>query len=145
MRRVGLGLAAVATAASGMLAVTPSAQAATCSGNGCNGTDPVSTGCSNNSTAPLQGNGLGGHLELRWGPTCSTNWARFTPGNGDVYEIWVTRRSDGAWAGYGMYVTYKFSGAGVPNYSDQIYSPGSASACVRDITTNSQNFCLNQP
>ncbi|MCP2342208.1 DUF2690 domain-containing protein [Actinomadura rupiterrae] len=144
MRRVGLGLAAVVAAASGMLAVTPSAYAATCSGDDCNGGDPYKTGCDHNNynAAPTPVTVFGGKLELRWGPDRSTNWTQFTPANGDLYEISVWRE-DNVWAGDGLYKGYRFSGAGIVHWSDQIYSPWPAAACVNDLTTY-QHYCAEQ-
>ncbi len=126
-----------------------------CLQNSCNGLDPTqsfsqntgaecSSGASNVSDLPNGEQALGGLLELRWGPNCGTNWTRFTPGNGDTYEIWVTRLSDGVWAGSGLNNPYVFSGKGVAHFSDQVYIPGNAAACVRDITTSSSDFCFQQ-
>lgn len=145
---LGLGLAVAGTAYAGT--------GTACSGNSCNGLDPTqsfnsgtgaecSSGAFNVADLPNGESALGGLLELRWGPNCGTNWTRFTPGNNDTYEIWVTRLSDGVWAGTGLFNPYIFSGArGVSHYSDQVYIPGNAAACVRDITTNSNDFCFQQ-
>jgi len=55
------------------------------------------------------------------------------------------RLSDGEWAGTGRENPYIFSGGkGIAHFSDQMYCPGSAAACVRDITTNSNDFCFQQ-
>lgn len=122
-----------------------------CYQDSCNGLDPTGsynqrTGyeCSSGAYDVWSGPALGGTLRLTWGPNCSTNWTRFTPGNSDQYEIWVTRLSDGVWAGTGLYHTYTFSnGSGVIHYSDQVYSPGAASACVKDDRTG-QEYCYSQ-
>jgi hypothetical protein len=69
----------------------------------------------------------GGGLQLRWGPHCQTNWARFTPNSsGTLYYIWVGRENPG-------YNTpgFEFRGtANVQAWSNQVYSPGPARACV---------------
>jgi hypothetical protein len=155
---------ALAVAAPMGLLGTTAAHAATaptptpCSQSTCDGLDPTlsyeqetsppafcNAGAQDVSDLPNGEAALGGLLELRWGPNCQTNWTRFTPGNNDKYEIWVTSLSNGVWAGTGLYTPYIFSDAnGVPNYSDQVYSPGPAAACVRDITTNSADICFNQ-
>jgi len=136
--------------------VAPSPTA--CSQNSCSFKDPTLTylqntnprafcnaGAQDVSDLPNGESALGGLLELRYGPNCGTNWTRFTPGNNDKYEIWVTRLSDGQWAGTGFETPFIFSNdSGVPAYSDQVYSPGPAAACVRDITTNSPDVCFNQ-
>lgn len=57
---------------------------ATCSGTGCNGTDPGQTGCSADGrtvayTNIVNSSGTAvGRVELRWSPTCQTNWSRVT-------------------------------------------------------------------
>src|SRR5688572_8659585 len=57
--------------------VAPDAQAASCSGRGCNGKDPADTGCSAGSTvADTAKMFTSGTAELRWSPTCRTNWVR---------------------------------------------------------------------
>lgn len=144
-RRRLVGVAgALVMAIGSMAAVASTASAASCSGNGCNGLDPVATGCSNGSYTVLSGRYAGGLLELRWGPDCQTNWARFTPADNATYSIWVTRLSDGEWAGDGLEHVYTFSnGSGVAHYSDQIYSPGPASACVQSPQHGGQ-YCLRQ-
>jgi Protein of unknown function (DUF2690) len=126
-----------------------------CSADTCNGLDPnlssgpggiCAAGARNVNDLSSGEQGLGGLLELRYGPNCGTNWTRFTPGNNDAYEIWVTRLGDGVWAGSGLNVPYQFAQqAGVAQYSDQVYAnSGPAAACVRDVTTNSQDFCYRQ-
>jgi hypothetical protein len=107
-----------------------------CSGYVCDNLDPTatfnpSTGayCSAGATTATGGSipADGGTLELRWGANCQVNWARFTPNSsGGAYYIWVGRQSPGFNA-YG----YQFSAtAGVQYYSDQVYAPGAAHACV---------------
>jgi hypothetical protein len=56
---------------------------AVCSGTDCNGKDPQATGCSsgayNVSSQTYNGpNGSSYLVELRWSPTCQTNWVRLT-------------------------------------------------------------------
>lgn len=58
------------------------ARAAGCSGTGCNGKDPIAMGCSNDAytvTSADIKNGSGqtiGRVDLRWSPSCQTNWGR---------------------------------------------------------------------
>lgn len=162
MRRTIKGLIVTTIMAAGLplgLLASTAASAGTgfgCLGNTCNGLDPANsfnqnslTECSSGATdvadLPHGESALGGLLELRWGPNCGTNWTRFTPGSNDTYEIWVTRLSDGVWAGTGLSNPYTFSnGKGVIHYGDQVYVPGNAAACVRDVTTNSSDFCFRQ-
>lgn len=57
------------------------AQAATCSGMGCDGQDPVQTGCANGaytvaSDYIYQWGVAIGRVDLRYSPACETNWTR---------------------------------------------------------------------
>ena len=105
-----------------------------CTGYGCDNLDPTASFdansgayCSANATTPVQIGADNGTLQMRWGPNCSVNWARFIPnGNGTTYYIWVGRQSPG-------YNTpgYEFTGvADQAAYSNQVYAPGKAQVCV---------------
>ncbi len=65
----------------------------TCSGTGCNNLDPVQTGCAVGSytvqTAVLPTI----FLQLRYSPTCKTNWGRVISrgNNNEVYLVLVGR------------------------------------------------------
>ncbi len=105
-----------------------------CSGYVCDNLDPTasfsdSSGayCSASASTVTSMTADGGKLEMRWGPNCSVNWARFTPSSsGTTYYIWVGRQSPGFNA-YG----YEFTGtAGVSYFSNQVYAPGPAHVCV---------------
>jgi hypothetical protein len=89
-RRTKRLLAAIALAASLMAvtaAVTPGvASAVTCYGDYCSGKDPQATGCSTGAYTVAAADvynkydgfrfaPYAGYLELRWSPTCKTNWA----------------------------------------------------------------------
>lgn len=109
-----------------------------CSTYVCDNLDPTasfsnSTGayCSSSASTVTSMSADGGKLEMRWGPNCSVNWARFTPSSsGTTYYIWVGRQSPGFNA-YG----YEFTGtAGVQYYSNQAYAPGAAHVCVLEWT-----------
>lgn len=156
MTATGCAVDDPATSSDEAARITPFGSGTGCSQNSCNFLDPTtsfnqssgaecSSGAFDVKDLPNGESALGGLLELRFGPNCTTNWTRFTPGNNDQYEIWVTRLSDGEWAGTGRENPYIFSGGkGIAHFSDQMYCPGSAAACVRDITTNSNDFCFQQ-
>jgi hypothetical protein len=106
------------------------ATAATCSGSGCNGTDPQSTGCASSAitaeeTSIISKSGvLVGYVDLRYSTACKTAWARTvdyysSSGGSDVV------RSDGKYYGCGYYVgkqmTYSSTLGGYSCYSPQIY------------------------
>jgi hypothetical protein len=105
-----------------------------CAGYVCDNLDPTasfdsSSGafCSGSGSTVTSMSADGGRLEMRWGPNCSVNWARFTPSSsGTFYYIWVGRQSPGFNA-YG----YEFQGtANVGYFSNQVYAPGAAHVCV---------------
>lgn len=138
---VGLGAHGSGTLArlAPVVAAKPALAATACFQYTCDNTDPPTTynqntgvTCSNGAytVAPKAGGRIqadGGTLELRWGPPCSTNWARFTPNSsGTFYYIWAGRQNPG----YNV-PGYEFQGvAGVGFYSNELYSPGPARACV---------------
>jgi hypothetical protein len=110
-----------------------SASAATCSGHGCDYQDPTATGCSSGAytvtSAPVTYNGIQyGTVELRWSPTCQTNWSRLTisagGSNAQHYDrqVWVARQSDDAQVGF------DWTSDGSPIYGDMLYAPGCAEA-----------------
>lgn len=74
-------LAALTTAGlfAGGSAIGPSADAATvtCYGDYCSGEDPEATGCADDAQTVAWEDLPGARLELRWSPTCKTNWARY--------------------------------------------------------------------
>jgi len=71
------GAAATLAAASGLLAPAP-ALAVGCYGDYCSGKDPDQTGCSAGAytTASARIPGTNATVDLRWSPTCKTNWTR---------------------------------------------------------------------
>lgn len=81
-----LPLGAAASAAGVLAALTaaltlmmaPSALAVGCYGDYCSGQNPQSTGCSADArtVASVYVPGTQSPVELRWSPTCKTNWAR---------------------------------------------------------------------
>ena len=72
----------------------------TCSGNGCNGLDPISTGCARDAITVMPSNGgtvsfRTGTIQLRYSPTCGTNWGRVLSGVGTTVLTVNIRRNDG--------------------------------------------------
>lgn len=118
-----------------------------CSGYDCDNLDPTqsaaaSTGalCSSGSWTVISTAANNGTLEMRWGPSCQVNWARFTPSaSGTSYRLWIERESPGC-AGS----EFLFQGAaGVQYFSNQVYAPGRARACVElwDGSSGSKQAC----
>jgi hypothetical protein len=54
--------------------------AGTCSGAGCDGQDPQSTGCAADAINAAVTSEGGVTLQLRYSPSCHANWARMLPG-----------------------------------------------------------------
>jgi hypothetical protein len=65
----------LATASAG----APAAEASTvtCYGDYCSGEDPEATGCAEDADTIAWEDLPGARLEIRWSPTCKTNWARY--------------------------------------------------------------------
>lgn len=106
-----------------------------CSGTGCDNLDPTQSldasgaACATNATTSTGGSMAadGGTLELRWGPNCMVNWARFTPGaSGTKFRIWASRQAP-------AFDTdkYEFTAtARLEEFSNEVYAPTSARACI---------------
>jgi hypothetical protein len=64
----------------GMVFVLPAAPAfaVTCSGSGCEGKNPQTTGCSTDAITAYSTAIPNGKVELRWSQTCETFWSRVT-------------------------------------------------------------------
>ncbi|WP_367576047.1 DUF2690 domain-containing protein [Nocardia mangyaensis] len=70
-------MSAFALLAAGVVVATP-AHAVTCYGDYCSGQDPVSSGCANDAYVATVYNNSYFTLQVRYSPTCKTNWARLT-------------------------------------------------------------------
>jgi hypothetical protein len=120
---VGVGLTAP------MATATP-ALAATCSGYGCDYQDPVATGCSSGAytvtSAAITYQGVTyGTVELRWSPTCQTNWARTTLYAQYVgMEAWANVYRQSPYAQADWHCTCSTT----PIYGNMLYAPGCAEA-----------------
>lgn len=153
-RRFLAGLSAALVLGCGSLAVTaPAALAATCSGTGCDGTDPYSTGCAGGSasywvveTTPLiedstgVGNNSYGYVQLWWSQTCQTNWTRMVVNVSGVPAgmeevILGTTNSRGDY----MEGPETFSGAAGAHLSKQIYAGSILAASSGSLWTNADS------
>ena len=64
------------------------AQAAGCSGHSCSGKDANTMGCANDAITTQSKNTSIGSLQVRWSPSCKTNWTRlviYPTGNACVF------------------------------------------------------------
>lgn len=117
-------------------AVTPAAPAVgvTCTGTGCDRKDPIETGCAKDArtvaSAPIRDeiwNRDIGTVELRWSPTCQTNWSRATVNfyseNLANWAVGVVRQRDEYHVEHDLVARLQPGGV---NYSDMIYAPTDA-------------------
>lgn len=124
----GLFIALIVAPVAIVMNTTP-AFAVSCSGYGCDGQDPVSTGCDSGAytvaSDPLKydaGGSTIGWIDLRYSPTCGTNWAR-TRSNIGVQSLSASVSRPNS------YTTHE-----VGNYSTawsgMVYAPSPVVACA---------------
>ncbi len=97
----------------------------TCSGDGCNNVDPAQSGCSNDAYTVTYVTTGDVTVQLRYSPTCATNWGRVvSDGNNNETYLVLVQREDG--------VAYGTKGlTGPVAWSRMVYSPVKRSrACV---------------
>lgn len=105
---------------------TPTVHAASvsCYGDYCSGQDPVSTGCAVDAQTLAWLDLSGARLELRWSPTCQTEWARWQQypiGMKSDIPMTLAAVQD---TGYTQSITYDINGPGVgTTWTPMIYSP----------------------
>jgi Protein of unknown function (DUF2690) len=136
----------VAVATAGLLlALTPSvALGVTCSGSGCNGTSPETTGCAASASTLAShqiydrytGANIG-YVELRGSSVCKTRWARTTSRIGSQPLLEEVDRSDGK-----FYMDQDIATSG---YSPQVYvgTTYTATACGAIYDFNHQGACTS--
>jgi Protein of unknown function (DUF2690) len=114
-----------------------SAQAATCSGFGCDGRDPIATGCASgtvtNTGTTYIYNSAGqalAYLELRYGVGCATNWGRITR-VGSARSIYVSVYRPSPYAS-----TSSYGGTGSSYYGDQLYGSSMTVCAVGQAVDN---------
>ncbi|QKV73983.1 DUF2690 domain-containing protein [Amycolatopsis sp. Hca4] len=114
------------------MATASTAGAATCSGFGCTYQDPQLSGCSADAVtvAHYQLPAVAQRLELRWSPSCQTNWARMYL---DTSPVWL--RAVQPDRGDGLPRVTQLSGhSDTYSWSVMIYSP---TLCVyADVQTS---------
>jgi disulfide bond formation protein DsbB len=118
---IGRGLVVTAFVVLAFMAFSARADAASCWGDWCSGTDPRATGCDigARSVASARIPGTWAYIELYWSPTCKTNWARVPVSWGSYYP-WQLRAVQ-------CLTNYTQSGVVASNathsWTRQIYSP----------------------
>lgn len=128
MRKLPHALAALSLPLFGLV-VAPGVASATpppsvgCYGDYCSGQDPMSTNCAAGAYTVAVGDvyGTGGeqYVEIRWSPTCKTNWARTNIITSNVKAVQQTGYTQGYSSNNGTFA-----------WSKMIYSP---SLCVKAV------------
>jgi len=104
----------------------PNVSAVSCSGNGCNGKDPIYTGCNQNAylakrfVIPENSSGLAlwqTFADVYYSRSCGTNWVRVTqnPFGGTAFKSIYTS----------SYTVNEYDRGYGSSYSMQVYAPGS--------------------
>lgn len=119
---------------------------ATCSGTGCDGLDPSTTGCDVNATTPAstglrQGVDLS-YIQMRWGPGCKTNWTRALVINSYLYTYQLNISRE---AGNGLTArTIANPGLACNNvcWSDQLYTnTNRGQSCIYGPAMDTSPIC----
>ena len=90
-KRLATFVAAIVLMFSAMTLSSPATHAVGCYGDWCSGRDADATGCSADAVTTQVYNNKEFSLQVRWSPTCKTNWARivmYSPG-------WIKCTSNG--------------------------------------------------
>jgi len=77
-RMITAGLLLLSVFVGPVVMMSPASASAhvSCYGDYCSGKDPMATGCANDAITTASADLGWGELDLRWSPTCKTNWAR---------------------------------------------------------------------
>jgi hypothetical protein len=118
------------------VASAPPAHAVGCWGDWCSGKDPQATGCAADAYTIAAANYNTASLQLRWSPTCKTNWARLV-----VYPMgWSVFNYGSLWAiqstGYTQSTNTSMvsrNASAVTFWTPMIYSPR---LCVKAVFYN---------
>lgn len=147
--------ATTVAAASAVLALPQPANADVgCWGDYCSGMDPVATGCASDAETVAWLDLSGARLELRWSPTCKTNWARwvqYPEGIRSDLPVQLAAIQD---TGYTQAVNYAIDGSSdgpssttsepegtiVTSWTPMIYSPVHAVRAVANVQCGDQGI-----
>lgn len=112
------GVSAAILATLFLAASAGKASAVSCYGDYCSGKDPEATGCSAGAVTVARNdeyyNAKIRWIEVRWSPTCKTNWARINMMNPSY--LWATQLPTN-------YTQWYSSNNGTYSWTRQIYSP----------------------
>jgi hypothetical protein len=100
----------------------------------CDGKDPKDGGCAGDAyTVPgFTRTHSWGTIELRWSPSCQTNWTRFTAGYRSLWDISVERQQTKTQSHLRVNNIVTVDG-GAQWYTDMVYAPGPAQACTNEV------------
>ncbi|WP_132215040.1 DUF2690 domain-containing protein [Kribbella steppae] len=141
MRRLSALIALPMTVST--LLVAPASTAAAACAYGCDGRDPIATGCAADArtvaSAPVMSSqypyGIRyGTINLRWSPSCQANWGQLVltnPNNPGHWfrTIWIERWYGTSGVGWTRN-EFTFSGTGSPIWGNMLYAPQCARAGV---------------
>lgn len=115
-RKIAIAMAVALGALGGVVGVAAPASAVSCYGDYCSGQDPQASGCAADAktvfTAYVYGTGGASWVDIRWSPTCQTNWARSNVISTNIKAVQDTG-----------YTQPYSSGNGSVVWSKMIYSP----------------------
>lgn len=144
-KRLATFVAAIVLMFSVMTLSSPATHAVGCYGDWCSGRDADATGCSTGAITTQVYNNKEFSLQVRWSPTCKTNWDRivmYSPG-------WIKYTSNGYLkavqdTGYTQQIFFDTVCAAVStvHYTPMIYSPVHR---VRAVFVNQNNFTYSTP
>jgi len=112
------------------------------------GTDPSTTGCANGAQVATHITKSYGTLELRWSPTCKTNWGRFVgTSNIGIVAVWVIREADGKTCGDQAGTGCNGAWYNTPNtiYSNQLYGCNYRTYAQLEIYNNGNQIYVDTP
>src|SRR4051812_49151175 len=90
-----------------------------CSGTACNQLDPNATYCKNDAVTVATTFAQGVQIDLRWSPSCKTNWGRSTSSQSNNHIIYVETPN---WPYTGHMETLS-DGSGTVRWSKMWYAP----------------------
>jgi hypothetical protein len=121
----------------------PKAHAAsvTCYGDYCSGQDPKTTGCAADAVTLAWKDLSGARLDLRWSPTCKTEWARWQQYPLGIKSDMPMQLGAVQDTGYTQSITYDVNGPGVgTTWTPMIYSPVHLVKAVAKIDCGSDSL-----
>ncbi len=143
-RLFAVALATSVSALGVVASAAPASASVTCSGSGCNDTDPYATGCASSAYVPsgarvtlYKGSTsvAAGYAELWYSTTCHTNWTEvviYDDGLNDIYsEYGAVLLADG------RSLSYTNDGYGTPLWTNQEYAPTTLARACGQILADS--------